>query len=496
MKFPRRSGVLLHPSALQTAFGIGDFGPSAYDFIDKLHEAKQSYWQILPITQANLEGCPYSSFGAFGGYDLLISPEALVDYGLIENHELKKYHVASTKVDFDKVALVKNELLLTAYNRFINTDRHNLEFEIFKQKQEFWLDDYATFIAITHKHSIPWTNWPINLKDRNFKELPADINAIKDIEIFKQFIFHKQWLELKNYANNKNIKIVGDIPIFVAHHSVDVWKNRSLFKLAQSGELDTEAGAPPDAFNDLGQKWNNPNYNWQKMKENGFDWWNKRIGYMLELFDIIRIDHFIGFYNVWEIPHIDPDARNGRWVKSNGDELLSSLEKNFPEIPFMAEDLGDVSKEVIELRDKFNLPGMKIIQFAFDGNENNLHLPKFITEHSVTYTGTHDNNTINGNLDDILERNNSSEIECIKEALGGKIPSSIHKEFMNIAFETKSNTVITPLQDILGLRSDGRFNVPGTVKNNWNWMISNEHNLEEGFCYLKDLTLKTKRMQG
>ncbi len=493
MRFPRRAGVLIHLTALSNEYGIGDLGPSAYDFIDKLKQSKQSYWQILPITQANVEGCPYSSYSAFGGYELLISPEKLVQYGLLAESNLSRFTRPVSKVDFLEVSKAKKEILDLAYQSFIKSQSFTEDFEIFKASSGYWIEDYALFMALTNEYGVPWTSWPEQYQSYSCDSFPSNILEAKEKELFKQFIFHKQWFELKEYANKSNIKMIGDIPIFVAHHSMDVWRNRELFKLGNDGNLIVETGAPPDAFNDLGQKWNNPNYHWDNMKANGFKWWNQRIAYMLDLFDIIRIDHFIGFYNVWEISHVDPDARNGQWVRSPGDELFQSLKKNFPDVPFIAEDLGEINEGTIQLRDKYDLPGMKVIQFGLDNNPDNVHHFSNINEHSVTYTGTHDNNTLNGNLDDILERNNAHELDNLKNFLGKDIPNTVHTELLKLAFESESNTVIVPIQDLVGMRSEGRFNTPGTVKGNWSWRITNDFNQEDAFTVLKDLTVSSQR---
>jgi 4-alpha-glucanotransferase len=486
----KSSGVLLHPSAFNTPYGIGDLGPQAYSFIDLLVQSKQRYWQVLPLTQANAVGCPYSSYSAFGGHDLLISPDELVNEGLISKEDLDDLPYQE-KVSYPLVAKTKGLLLEKAFHNFNKTNSLNNDFNLFISKNDFWIEDYALFMALTSAHGPFWYRWKKDYQRYPVQSVPTKIEKLKDFILFKQFIFHRQWYRLKTYANEKGIKIIGDIPIFVAHHSMDVWKHPEQFKLNSDGTLPLEAGAPPDSFNDKGQKWNNPNYNWDVMYEDQFNWWQRRIGYMLDLCDIIRIDHFVGFHNVWEIPHHDSDARKGKWVLSRGKELLMTLQDLFPNMPFIAEDLGEITQPVIDLRDQFKLPGMKILQFGFWG-DNNTHAPENINENSIAYTGTHDNNTFVGFLDEV-KQNKGDELKNIESFFNKSIDDIQTEDFIKALAKTKANTVIYPLQDLFGLGEEARFNIPGTEHGNWNWIIPSNLKLEDGFNLLKEVTISTGR---
>ena len=490
MKFTRSSGVLIHPSAFQSPYGIGDFGPASYAFIDLLAKAKQKYWQVLPLTQANKEGCPYSSYGAFGGYELLVSPEKMLELGLLKKEDLESFSEIDSDVDFPAVANKKDLIFKKAFKKFQGHET----FDEFLTTNEQWLHSYCEFMALTDQFGIPWTQWPKEFRNREFSSIPADIEYQKSFHMFKQWLFHKQWGELKNYANDKGIQIIGDLPIFVGHHSVDAWLNPQQFKLNEDQEMEIEVGAPPDIFNDLGQKWNNPNYDWEYMNNDGFSWWKKRIHYLLNLVDIIRVDHFIGFYNVWEIPHQDHDARNGSWVVSKGSEFLTAIQEEFPHMPFVAEDLGEICDEAIELRDRFNLPGMRIIQFGFDGNADNEHHPNNIPEHCLYYTGTHDNNTLKGHLNEVIERDEKKEVSAFENAFGLSLNSEKFSwKMVEETLKSKAHTAILPLQDILELGEEARFNLPGTCKGNWLWRIPKGCDLNVAFKKFGDLTTEYNR---
>lgn len=460
----RRAGVLLHISSLPSAHYTGDLGAEAYRFVDFLHEIGVSVWQTLPINMPHADNSPYQCLSAYAGNPDFISLEALQAQNLL------------TKDDLAWVIMDKSHLLAKAYLNFNEQAdvKSQQNFEQFCKKQAHWLDDFSLFLALRAKfNQAGWNNWPAPYKNRDEAtlklaqaELAAEIAVIKYI----QFVFLTQWLSLKKYANDKNIAMFGDIPIFVAYDSADVWAQPHLFKLDADKNMTVVAGVPPDYFSATGQRWGNPHYNWDVMAADGFAWWISRMATQSELFDIVRIDHFRGLEAAWEIPVSEETAINGQWVLAPGDALLAAITHTLPHINLVAEDLGIITPEVEALRAKYSLPGMKILQFAFSGEEDNPYLPHNIEPNSVVYTGTHDNDTTVGwhsTMDD-------QQRTHVYKHLGVEEPqdSDVSNQLIVMALESNANLAVIPMQDILALDTDHRMNTPGTSTGNWHWRFN------------------------
>lgn len=502
MTFPRASGILLHITSLPGKYGIGDMGAEAYSFVNFLENAKQTYWQVLPLSPTGYGDSPYQCFSAFAGNTLLISPEELVADGLLNEDQIPEFHSEHgfDQVDYGAVYQFKNNVLKAAFDIFLT--EQNLEiindFHKFVDLNNWWLHDYALFRAIKAAHdNKPWYEWPDGLKLRDADALADAAKKYDDIafaEKFDQFIFFRQWEKLKSYANEHGVKIIGDMPIFTALDSADVWCNQELFKLDSTGMPLVVAGVPPDYFSETGQLWGNPIYDWEKMLADGFRWWAAKTEFTLRLFDIVRIDHFRGFAATWEVPGQDETAENGQWVKVPGKELFTALKHYFGQPAVIAEDLGVMDDDVNELRDMFDLPGMRILQYGFGGDAKNRDLPHNYIPNSVVYTGTHDNETIIGWYYDRLEKTEDeselpAEIVHCREYLqtGG---TDINWAMMRAAFASVADTAIIQMQDVLGLDNSARMNTPSTGSGNWQWRMNAESltaELEEKLKYLTEL---------
>ena len=473
MSFPRASGILLHPTSLPGPFGIGDFGPKAFEFIDFLVGAGQTYWQILPLGPTGHGNSPYSAFSAFAGNTLLISPEKLVDDGLLTSSVLKQApKFASSKVEYARVEEWKRSILAAAFEVFRSTSGSSLhnEFDAFGQENSWWLDDYCAFRAIKASHDQQaWIQWATPLRTRD----EAALNTIRSqlsreiaAEKFNQFLFFRQWLALKRYANELGVRIVGDIPIFVAVDSADVWCNQSKFKLNEDGSPKVVAGVPPDYFSKTGQLWGNPIYDWDAMQADDFGWWTARIAFTLKTVDVVRLDHFIGFVRNWEVPGGDETAENGRWAAVPGAELFPVLRRRLGELPIIAEDLGSMTPEVENLRDSSGFPGMRILQYAFGGDANNRDLPHNYVRNCVAYTGTHDNDTTVG-----WYKSSAKNVRAHCRKFVGSNGREIHWDMIRALLASVADTAIVPAQDILGLGSEARINTPATASGNWEWRL-------------------------
>jgi 4-alpha-glucanotransferase len=473
MSFPRSAGVLLHPTSLPSPYGVGDLGDGAYKFMDFLQRTKQSYWQTLPLGPTGYGNSPYLCYSAMAGNPLLISPDKLVAEGWVEPADLARFKdFPLDKVDFDRVIEAKIEILDTACRNFRSrgTAVQEQEFHAFIERESAWLPDYALFMAVhEHLQDTPWYEWPKDIALR--KE--AAINSYSELLVdrvyyfqFVQFAFQRQWLNLKDYANEAGIKIIGDIPIYVAHDSADVWANPESFQLeAETGFVAQMAGVPPDYFSETGQLWGNPVYNWEHLQKTQYAWWIGRFKALLKLVDIIRIDHFRGFEAYWSVPQGELTAIDGTWVTAPGMEFFEVLEQQLGELPILAEDLGVITPEVEELRDKFEFPGMKVLQFAFGSDNANGFLPFNYNRNFVVYTGTHDNDTTVG----WFNQTESYERDRVLRYLGGISSEGIHWDLIRIAFSSIANQAIIPMQDILGLDGASRMNFPGTIEGNWQW---------------------------
>ena len=501
MRFPRASGILLHPTSLPGEFGIGDFGPQAYEFIDFLVDSRQTYWQILPLGPTGFGDSPYQCFSAFAGNTLLISPEKLVEVGLLAKEDLDlRPKFDHDRVDYGGVYEWKNKILPAAYRNFAAraSDELRREFASFVSLNQPWLDDYALYRAIkAAQGEKPWYEWNTPLKLRE----PGAIGFVReslatqiDEQRFFQFLFFRQWAALKRYAAGNGIKIVGDAPIFVALDSADVWCNRDKFKLNADGSPRVVAGVPPDYFSRTGQLWGNPIYDWDAMRQDGFGWWISRAKHTLSIVDVLRIDHFRGFAAAWEVPGGDETAENGSWVAVPGEELFRSIEREIGPLPFWAEDLGHITPDVEDLRGRFGLPGMKILQYAFGGDARNQNLPHNFTRNCIAYTGTHDNDTTAGwwlsrpgtgstrGVEEI-----SREHDFCRQYLDAD-GEEINWDFIRAVWASVADTAIVPMQDILGLGTEARMNLPASTSGNWVWRYKNSDITPELTSRLRKMT--------
>lgn len=456
----RASGVLLHPTSLPGEYGVGELGSEALGFVEFLKQAGQGLWQILPLNPTDAGGSPYSSPSAFAGNPLLTSTERLVAEGLIENPPPE----SEGPVDYAAVVPEKTAWLREAHARW----KPDETFEEFREENRFWLDDYALFMAIKARFERPWNEWPQNLAARKpdaLKEARRGLEKEVRFHEFAQFRFFEDWRQVKTAANEAGISIIGDAPIFVSHDSADVWANRDLFFLDADGLPSVVAGVPPDYFSETGQLWGNPLYRWAAMREDGYAWWAARIKHALALCDALRLDHFRGFEAYWEVPADEETAANGRWVEGPGEKLFDALRASLGELPLIAEDLGDITPEVVELRKKLGLPGMKVLQFGFSHPENHFLPHNYEGEDWVAYTGTHDNDTTVGWWQNAGEKERS----FARKYLGGEYLGA--RDFIRLAYSSTARWAVIPMQDLLGLGSEAKMNAPGTTGGNWRWRM-------------------------
>ena len=472
MKYKRSAGILLHPSSLPGPDGVGDLGPEAYRWVTFLKDSGCSLWQVLPLGPTGYGDSPYQCFSAFAGNPYLINPTSLIDDGLLDFEDLDQRPIFNDQnVMFGEVINWKLLLLEKSYQNFKNSKVLNKEFEAFKLTENDWIMDFALFMALKESFGgASWETWDKKFRTRdentiqNFKQTNQD--KIES-HIFRQFLFFRQWNNLKFFANKNQIKIIGDIPIFVAFDSADAWSHPELFYFDKDLKPTVVAGVPPDYFSTTGQLWGNPLYRWEIHKQSGFEWWLKRIKATLKLYDIVRLDHFRGFANYWEIPAGNPTAEIGRWVNGPGEDFFRTLKKELGDLPIIAEDLGEISPDVFELRDKFDLPGMKICQFAFSGDPTELFLPHNYPENCVAYSGTHDNDTALGWYESAPE----IEKDFYRRYLA-RSGENVSWDLIRAVWSSVASTVIAPLQDFLSLDSSARMNFPGKPSGNWSWRVS------------------------
>ncbi len=471
MNFDRSSGILLHPTSLPGPYGSGDLGASSYHFIEWLIVAGQKIWQMLPLGPVGMGDSPYMCLSAFAGEPLLIDLEELVKRGWLGKNELENIPSFNPKkVHFGNVKEFRmGKLRIASQNFFKKNSKGEMEdFQLFCKKQKLWLEDYALFMALIQKYNgAEWSTWESDIVTREAsalkkvrKELEDEINFWQ----FTQWCFSRQWFAVKKYANERGVKIVGDIPIFIAYQSADAWANPHLFHLDKNMKPKVVAGVPPDYFSVTGQRWGNPLYDWKAMHEENYSWFINRIKTTLELVDIVRIDHFRGFAGYWEIPATEATAVKGKWVKGPGAKLFDAIEKKLGKMPIIAEDLGEITPDVVELRDRYDFPGMRILQFAFAGDTKNIFLPHNYISNTVVYSGTHDNDTTIGWFNSATDR----EREFVKKYVGTD-GREIHWDLIRLAAESVAVMAVFPLQDILGLGTEARMNMPGQALGNWSW---------------------------
>lgn len=476
----RKSGILLHITSLPSDFGVGDLGRGAYQFADFLAGAGQTIWQVLPFNPAS-SACgnsPYCSFSAFAGNPLLIAPDLLVKDGYISPEVpggAPSFDPA--KVDYDKAASFKSRVLEAAYQKFIQAGDPGCRYANFEAANAHWLDDYALFTALKESFSgAPWNEWPVEIRDRWQQAIDYWTQRLAERikrEKFHQFLFFSQWLALKDYCNRKRIQLLGDVPIYVAYDSADVWKNPDNFKLGEDKKPLFVAGVPPDYFSETGQLWGNPVYRWEKMKENSYAWWVERMEHNLKYLDMVRLDHFRGFVAYWEVPGNEKTAVNGKWVKIAPREFFDTLLWRIPTQSIIAEDLGVITADVREIMNRYGFPGMKPLLFAFDGSlSTNPYIPYNHVENCIVYTGTHDNNTVKGWF---VHDAGKTEKENLLAYFGRELDEdTIAGQLVRTAMMSVASTSIIPMQDFLELGAEARMNTPSVAYGNWEWRVTGE----------------------
>ena len=473
--FERSSGILFHPTSLPGKYGIGTLGKEAYAFIDFLKKSRQKLWQIFPLGPTGYGDSPYQSFSSFAGNPYLIDFDLLIEAHLLSEEDLRDVFFGDNEeyIDYGAIYNQKYPLLRKAYENFKSSDNHEMRenLEHFKRENASWLNDYSLYISLkNHFNGLPLNEWAHDIKNREHGAMEHYKNELADdIEYhnFIQFLFFKQWGDVKRYANENGIKIIGDIPIFVAADSSDAWANPEIFLFDEERKPVKVAGVPPDYFSATGQLWGNPLYNWQKLKETNYSWWVERVRANLSTCDIIRIDHFRGFEAYWAVPYGDDTAINGQWEPGPGIDLFNAIKSQLGELPIIAEDLGLMTQGVIDLREATGFPGMKILGFAFDSGEENDYLPHTYTKNCVVYTGTHDNDTLIG----WFQKAKEEDRQFARDYLNSRSDDEIHWDAIRGAWSSVASMAISPVQDFLGLGSEARINTPGVAAGNWQWRL-------------------------
>jgi 4-alpha-glucanotransferase len=499
MKYVRSAGIILHPTSLPGPDGIGDIGPEAYHWVNFLAEVGCSLWQILPLGPTGYGDSPYQCFSAFAGNPYLVSPALLLEDGLLARADLSDRPAFSNdKVDYGPVIQWKLKILDRAIHRFQKSASADLQMQLeeFTTTQASWLEDFALFMAIKEANGgVSWKDWPKALRSRQKQALDDfrrdNLEAIQR-HILRQFLFFRQWRALHKYTNEKGIKIVGDVPIFVAYDSSDAWSHPELFYLDKNGHPTVVAGVPPDYFSKTGQLWGNPIYRWDVHQASGYAWWLQRIQATLQMVDIIRLDHFRGFAGYWEVPANKPTAEVGRWMPGPGASLFDSIEKVLGGLPIIAEDLGKITPDVVELRDQFNLPGMKLLQFAFSTDSSDPFLPHNYPVNCVAYTGTHDNDTSRGWYKTAPE----TERDLCRRYLA-RSGDDISWDMIRVVWSSVAMLTLAPIQDFLSLGNEARMNLPGTTGNNWCWRMPATTMSDKGLISrIKEANFLYYRMAG
>jgi 4-alpha-glucanotransferase len=496
MKFRRSSGILLHPTSLPGPYGIGDIGPRAHRWIEFLSAAGCGLWQVLPLGPTGFADSPYQCFSSFAGNPLLISPDALLKDDLLHPDDLYDHPCfPEEKVDYGDVIPWKSGVFDRSFIRYQHTHSTQLESEMaeFREKQSSWLEDFALFMAIKEAHGgAPWPAWEKPLRERRPEALAA---ARKQYDVaiqrqkYRQFLFFRQWARLREHAHEKDIMIIGDIPIFVAHDSADVWANTDLFYLEKNGMPTFVAGVPPDYFSPTGQLWGNPLYRWEVHAANGYEWWLRRIKATLDMVDIIRIDHFRGFAGYWEVPGGAKTAEKGRWVPGPGKDLFNKIHQALGDLPILAEDLGVITPDVVDLRDSFHLPGMRIFQFAFGSDPTDPFLPHNYINNCVVYTGTHDNDTVRGWYERVPEKEKAFYRQYMD-----RDGSNVAWDMIRGVWSSVAIFGLAPMQDFLNLGNEARMNYPGNPSGNWMWRMSTKAQSPELLAKLKEINYLYSRL--
>ncbi|PSQ94578.1 MAG: 4-alpha-glucanotransferase [Bacteroidetes bacterium SW_7_64_58] len=491
----RVSGILLHITSLPSEYGVGDLGPAAYRFADFLTRTNQRLWQMLPVGPIGPGASPYSSPSTFAGNPLLISPQPLIENGLVTDEELAPLaELPNDHVDYARLVPRKRKVLRTAFRRFQDdtTTIDATRLKKFRDTQSAWLDEYALYAALKEAHDgAPWTEWTPALAHRKPEALDRARKthaAAIEKHIFWQYLFHRQWTALQAYCRARDIRLFGDLPIYVAHDSADVWAHQDLFHLDGEGEPNVMAGVPPDYFSPEGQLWGNPIYRWDRMQERGYRWWTERLRRAFDLFDLVRLDHFRGFDEYWQIPADHSTAIDGEWKEGPGAPFFKAMKDEFEELPVIAEDLGIITDSVKALRDTFEFPGMAVLHFAFGGSPDNEFLPHNHRRNLVVYTGTHDNNTTVGWWEEELSDEGKEFARSYLNLPEHEEDVDIHRSAVRAIIASVADRVVFPLQDVIGLGSEGRMNTPGTMDGNWAWRFTPEQLSEEDEEVLEKLT--------
>lgn len=493
----RASGLLLHVTSLPSPYGIGDLGPSAFRWVDRLHEAGQSWWQALPLGPTGYSNSPYQPLSSFAANGLLISPDLLIEEGLLERSDCRRFP-SGTTVDYNAVIPFKHRLIERAWANFKAGARSDLrnDFDLFCDEQAYWLQDYALFRVLKGKYEgVDYLEWPRELL---FREPAALVQARAELEpwieqvCFAQFMLFRQWTHLKNYANDKGVYLIGDMPFFASPDSSDVWLNPELFLLDDQRRPQFVAGVPPDYFSVEGQLWGNPVYNWDALRQTHYCWWTERIRALLNRVDVIRLDHFRAFSAAWHVLAGATTARSGQWILGPGVDFFSTVEKAVGGLPFICEDLGVITPDVYVLRNRFNMPGMRVLQFAFDGRPENPHLPHHYGSNTVAYTGTHDNPTARAWYEELPDLQRQSLWNYLKRPAGDSCKAA--PALMQLAWSSPAALAIAPLQDVLNLGEEARMNIPGRAENNWRWRCTEEMLSSTAFQCLRKLTEDSGRL--
>jgi len=496
----RASGVLLHVTSLPSPYGIGDLGPAAFDWVDRLHDAGQRWWQALPLGPTGYGDSPYQCLSSFAGNELLISPDGLIDDGLLRATDCAPGAFSPSVVDYEKVVPFKVRLLEIAWTRFSAGARPDLRsaYERFCRAHGLWLDDYALFRALKARYDgACYLEWPVDLVRRTpaaLAQARRELADAIDVARFAQFLLARQADRLERHAHDRGVRLIGDLPFFVSPDSSDVWANPELFLLGKDHRPTVLAGVPPDYFSADGQLWGNPVYDWDALRRSGYRWCVDRVRALLAQLSVIRLDHFRAFAAAWHVPAEASTARAGQWVRGPGAEFFQAVEKELGTLPFIAEDLGLITPDVTALRDQFRLPGMRVLQFAFDGKADNPHLPDNYVPDIVVYTGTHDNATTRGWYEALSAMEQQSVWQRLGRSRGAA--AEVAPALLRLAWESVAALAIAPLQDLLNLGNEARMNVPGRADGNWRWRCTEEMLSTPAFEWLRDLTRTSGRSQG